>query len=334
MTRQEFLQNAGAFTLLYGVNSPKSAPQSIHESGYVRIGGIDQWIGIDGDDARNPAILYLHGGPAEAQSPFLAQFVPWERDFTVVNWDQRGSGKTFARNGTSTPDVTAQRMTLDAIEVANYARLRLGKKKIVLVAQSWGCILGVQAVLRSPQTFFAYVGTGQPVNWILSLEAREQFARSQMRAKGDTAALKSLDDVASLPPNDFKRLDASVKWRWAPSDLQYLNIQGAFIGPSPQNAKGDAAAWIAGGEFSGPKLWPDVTGFDARKLSHDFQVPVFVIQGRDDHISSNDAAKAWVSSLRAPAKAFVEIDGGHFACFTSSSEFVTALRQYVKPYAS
>src|SRR5579872_6609572 len=78
---------------------PASAAPGINESGFMKIGGIDQWIAIQGSDVRNPVILYLHGGPGEAQSPFLKQFLPWQRDFTVVNWDQRGAGKTFGRNG-------------------------------------------------------------------------------------------------------------------------------------------------------------------------------------------------------------------------------------------
>jgi pimeloyl-ACP methyl ester carboxylesterase len=114
----------------------------IDESGFVTIGGIEQWIGIQGQDAPHPAILYLHGGPAEAQSPFLEQFVPWEADFTVVNWDQRGSGKTFGRNGASTPGMeppeqALARMCEDVREVAQYARRRLKQKKVILVGRSW-----------------------------------------------------------------------------------------------------------------------------------------------------------------------------------------------------
>src|SRR5215472_1513240 len=87
-------------TLAAGVAGP------IDEQGFVRIGGIDQWIAIQGRNAAAPAILYLHGGPAEAQSPFLKTFAPWEQDFTVANWDQRGSGRTYGRGGPSTPDMT------------------------------------------------------------------------------------------------------------------------------------------------------------------------------------------------------------------------------------
>jgi hypothetical protein len=34
----------------------------IVEERFVRIGGIDQWIGMRGEDQNNPVLLVLHGG--------------------------------------------------------------------------------------------------------------------------------------------------------------------------------------------------------------------------------------------------------------------------------
>src|SRR6185503_13119198 len=99
-------------------NSINARP--INDVGYVSIGGIDQWVAIQGGDRANPVILYLHGGPGEAQSPFLDMFKPWLADFTVVNWDQRGAGKTYEKNGDATPDVTLDREVADAIALTEY----------------------------------------------------------------------------------------------------------------------------------------------------------------------------------------------------------------------
>jgi pimeloyl-ACP methyl ester carboxylesterase len=230
--------------------------------------------------------------------------------------------------------MTLDRMAQDAIEVADHVRKRLGKEKVILVGQSWGAILGLAAVQRRPDLFYAFVGTGQPINWVLSLEERERWARAQAKAAGDTVALNSLDETAALPATDDKRLAASRKWRMSAADFEYLKtVQGSFVGPDPSAPKGEAADWAAGAEFTGPKLWPVITNFDARKMSLDMPVPFFVIQGRDDHVTSFAAAKSYVDSIRAPAKAFVPIDGGHFACFTNADQFVAALQKYVLPIA-
>jgi pimeloyl-ACP methyl ester carboxylesterase len=329
IARRTLLQLAACAPLLGAGAAVAGA--GVDEQGFVRIGGIDQWIAIQGKSAANPAILYLHGGPAEAQSPFLKEFLPWEQDFTVANWDQRGSGKTFGRNGASTPDMTEDRLVQDAIEVAEHVRRRLGKRKLILVGQSWGAVIGVNAVKRRPDLFGAFVGTAQPVSWASSLENVERYAREQATASGDQAALKALDEAQALPLTDPRRMQASGRWRMAPSDLEYLKIQSDFMGPPPPPTTGDAADWAAGGAFTIPRLLSAIVGLDITSLGYDFALPMVVIQGRQDRVTSFVAAQAWVEHLRAPAKAFVPIDGGHFACFTNPDGFVGALRQNVLP---
>jgi proline iminopeptidase len=310
----------------------------VDESGFVPIGGIDQWIAVRGRDADDPVIVYLHGGPGEAQSPFLEEFLPWERSFTVVNWDQRGSGKTYGKYGASTPGMaTAEKavesLTRDAIAVAEYAQRRLRKRKIILVGQSWGSILGLLVAKRRPDLFHAYVGTGFEVSWSLSTQARESWARSEAQRTGDRATLNALDAASALPISDMRRIVAGSKYLMAPLDIEYLTIQGKFVGKPPLPSKGDVADWVAGGAFSVARLLPAITSFDARKFGLDFAVPFFVIQGRDDHITSYTAAKAYVAAIHAPRKAFIPIDGGHFACFTDPAGFVGALQKCVRPVA-
>lgn len=336
--RREFL-TAGSFGLLAIHGSAWSAVGAVNESGFVPIGGIEQWIAAQGQDAENPVILFLHGGPGEAESPFLKEFAPWEHEFTVVNWDQRGSGKTYGRYGSSTPGMDTaehaiERMAQDAIEVTEYACRRLRKKKAILVGHSWGAVLGLHVIKREPERFFAFVGTGQPVSWQLTLQAQERWARQQASDRGDQATLRALDDAANLPISDLRRISAPRKYRLSDSDQKIVDVQGAFLGRPPFPKHGKAADWIAGIDFTVGKLEADAFSFDVRDLGHDFAVPLFVIQGREDHVVSFDAARAYVDEIRAPRKAFIPIDGGHYALFTNPVQFVGALRRYVRPLAN
>ncbi|MFE7359089.1 hypothetical protein ACFU8Q_39905, partial [Streptomyces sp. NPDC057543] len=45
-----------------------TTPNGINEQDFVRIGGIDQWISIRGEDRNNPVLLELHGGPGSSNS--------------------------------------------------------------------------------------------------------------------------------------------------------------------------------------------------------------------------------------------------------------------------
>jgi pimeloyl-ACP methyl ester carboxylesterase len=330
ITRRDTIALVAAATALLPAASC-ARTRGIDETGFVRIGGIDQWIAIRGSDVSNPVMLYLHGGPGEAQSPFLKNFAPWETEYTVVNWDQRGSGRTYGRNGAATPGMSTPEMALDTLckdvrELADHVRKRLSREKIILVGQSWGAELGLHVVKRWPDLFHAFVGTGQPVSWTLKIEAQERWARAQAITAGDQATLKALDDTASLPMTDRKRTMASARYRLGPDDLQYVKGMDAFIGPPPPPTQGEVADWIAGGNFTFPRLAPIEYAFDARQLGLDFSLPFFVIQGQDDRIAPFEVARAYVAEVRAPQKAFIPIAGGHWACFTNPAAFLAGLR--------
>jgi len=114
----------------------------IVEERFVRIGGIDQWIGIRGEDPKNPVLLILHGGPGCSYSIFTPHVRSWEKHFTVVQWDQRGGGKTFSRMGRQgTGEISFEQLTNDAIEVVDYLRTHLRKDRIFLLASSIGSTL-------------------------------------------------------------------------------------------------------------------------------------------------------------------------------------------------
>ena len=105
----------------------QSSSARIDQTAFVPLGGIDQWISIRGESRANPVLLLVHGGPGEAQWPEAEVYRPWEKDFIVVQWDQRGSGHTFGRYGTKTPDVTLDRISKDGVELAEYLCRNLGK---------------------------------------------------------------------------------------------------------------------------------------------------------------------------------------------------------------
>ncbi|MBC5803384.1 MAG: alpha/beta hydrolase [Candidatus Eremiobacteraeota bacterium] len=101
-----------------------SSPRGIDEAQFVSIGGIEQWITIRGWDRDNPVLLFLHGGPSDVTNPWsFALFAPWEKHFTLVQWDQRGAGRTLGKTGpTVAPTITVDRMVRDGIELSEYLR--------------------------------------------------------------------------------------------------------------------------------------------------------------------------------------------------------------------
>src|ERR1700734_1455014 len=119
------------------------AAQPIDQSDYVKLGGIEQWISIKGEDTENPVLLVVHGGPADVQWPNADKYVPWQKFFTVVQWDQRGAGHTFGHSGgDKTPGVNLKQIAADGVELAQFLCTHLDKKKIILFGHSWGSLVG------------------------------------------------------------------------------------------------------------------------------------------------------------------------------------------------
>lgn len=346
MTRLLALASA-ACLLLAGVGLPQAraadsgaaacAGQALCQQRFVRIGGIEQWISIAGDDAANPVLLMVHGGPGIPQWPDAAHFKPWEKYFTVVLWDQRGAGHTYGRYGANTPNVTLQQIASDGVELSRYLCRTLGKRKIVLLGHSWGSLVAVHMVQQAPQLFAAYVGTGQMADF--HADALIQYRRilATARRKHDTPELRALQALGKPDPANQQQYAAYRKYLptiLAPADLAYLEKQkagaAALVAAHPKEGP-DVAA---GAKFSRPLLWPYVVRADLPQTAGTLDTAYFLIQGREDVMAATPQAVAYFKAVKAPYKSLTVIPrAGHFALITSSDVFLRALVKEVRPVA-
>jgi len=314
---------------------PIRTPNGIAERGFVRIGGIDQWVTIRGQNRRNPAILVLHGGPGDADSQLAYLLRPWERDFTVVQWDQRGAGRTYGRYGDGTPDMTLDRLIEDGAEVADYVRKRLGQPKIILLGHSWGSALGVQLLERHPGLFSAYVGTGQIVDTADLDRDRYAYVLSRLIADHRNAAVAQLRRLGPPPYRTDAQDEAVRSWlnRYlAEADKTYLYTSMAVMMRNPNDGFGDVQTLMKGHlSFSLPKMRQAYEAIDLPALGYDMPAPFFVIDGRDDRLTPPALAEAYFQKIRAPRKAMVLIGGGHFAFLSNAGAFLDVLDRQVRP---
>src|SRR5579883_3063068 len=172
----------------------------IHEERFVSIGGIEQWITIHGTDSANPVLLVLHGGPGDALSPYANSLFPgWDKDFTMVEWDQRGAGRTYGKTGPSIEStMTIERMTKDGVEIAQYLTQHLGKRKLVLAGGSWGAILGMHMVHARPDLFYAFVAQSVVVNFKNELSVSYARVLEMAEAANDQKTITALNSIG--PP--------------------------------------------------------------------------------------------------------------------------------------
>ena len=310
----------------------------IAESRYVRAGGIDQWITIRGKRRDNPILLILHGGPGNAWSAFTDQVfgADWTEHFTVVQWDQRGAGRTFGKTGPSIAStMTVERMAQDGIEVTRFLEHELQQPRIILTGASWGSILGVHMVKARPELYCAYVGVAQVVHMKQLLAASYRRTLEAARAAANAQAIEELTAVGPPPWHTLR--EAVTPLRWARM-LESQDDQAFDVALSPdygsqkdgedRQAAGDlSATHLVGPTAEGPLMQVDLPALGTR-----FEVPVVLIQGGQDLRTVPELTRAYFDRIEAPYKQlFVEPGSGHEPTKRSLKLWRTVLDETIRP---
>lgn len=317
-----------------------ATPEGIDTLMALRVGGNRQWVSIRGMNRSNPVLLFIHGGPASPMMPMAWAFQrPWEDFFTVVQWDQRGAGKSAAGFDTtanagpwSVDDIVG-----DAVVVIDSVRALLGKRKVIVVGHSWGSIVGATLAARRPELLHAYVGTGQVRAW--SQEAYlYQRVLELSRQQGLDSAVADLERIAPYPrPDNAGALEGAMTVRrWAnrfdggwygqPS-LAITDRMTAFSPTyTPEDMRSSAA-------FASRQLFGALLTVDLGRLRR-FAVPVFVFQGRYDLYTPYAEARRWLSGVQAPLTRLVTFErSAHYPMIEEPGRFLMALLQDVRPLA-
>jgi proline iminopeptidase len=317
----------------------------IDEQREISIGGTKQWITVRGRDRSNPILLFIHGGPGAPEMPTSWTFQnPWEDYFTVVQWDQRGSGKTYNANdpATTAPTVTTARMEQDADEVVQYLRATYHKDKIFVLGHSWGSILGLELAHAHPEWLYAYIGMGQMI------DTRESERRGYLAAlkaaedAHDEAAVKELKSIAPYPEADgavpLDKINIERKWSVKYGGLSWRRDSYGFYYHatqlSPDYTDADLAAIDKGSELSLGALLPAFVGFDARSMT-DFRCPIVLFNGRHDDTTSATVAADWFAHVRAPEKKLVWFENSaHLMQIEEPGRVLVHLVEDVRPLAN
>lgn len=318
------------------------SPRGVDEMVKLRIGGIDQWLSIRGKDRNNPILLFLHGGPGSPMMPAAYTFqAPWEDYFTVVQWDQRGAGKTYRANTEQAmePGMTVEGMTEDAAQVVEYLRQHYGKRKIFLLGHSWGTVLGVHLAQLHPDWFYAYISVGQVVNARRNEEIGYAFALREATTHGNEVAVRELKAIAPYPGTEVTLQGVSVRSKWEThfggmaygrQDNQY---EADAEGLSPDYSQQDLEAVGPGTLFSLTHLLQPLLAVDFDHAT-DFKCPVLVYTGKHDYTTSHELAEAWFTNIRAPSKRLVTFsDSAHMIMQEQPGRFLVHLVTDALPLA-
>jgi pimeloyl-ACP methyl ester carboxylesterase len=280
----------------------------------VPVNGTRQWVLIRSEDVANPVLLFVHGGPGTSMLTLLRRNMqPLERAFTVVNWDQRCAGKSFAA-GRDASRLTMAQFVDDIIDLSGDLARRFHQAKIVLVGHSWGSVISMLAVARRPDLFAAYVGIGQGSSMAESELCSYEWTLEQARHANDRTALEQLTRIGP-PPYDGpgwrskfmteRRLLGRYGGEYYGSRVGAFGVVLKQVLLSTEYTATDRINVFRGIFRSVAALVPELVQRDLFTEVPEVAVPVVFCLGRHDFEVPSALSARYFAALKAPLKKLV-----------------------------
>ena len=309
-------------------------PGSIAEVTYLRLGGVDQYVMIRGESLSNPPLIVLHGGPGFSDTTFFRRFnAPLEKSFTMVYWDQRGTGKSF---DTSIPrsSMTVEQFLADLDELVERVRARVAQRRVVIFGHSWGSALGVLYAARFPEKVSCYVGCAQIGDSPAAEATSYALAVAEAKRQNNRKVLKALTTIGPPPYDASSVFTERTCWQRLDGQLRprALWTMGRIVFGAPDSSMFDLPKTVRGFRFSIDAMWAEASQLNLLKLVPALQMPVFFLLGRRDHWVPPETSVAYYDVLAAPSKSLVWFEeSGHEPFADEPVKFNRAMVELVRP---
>ena len=295
----------------------KSSGNSISTIEYVDIGGINQCILIRSRDIHNPLLLFLHGGPGMPMMYMAHEFQkPLEDHFTVVQWDRRGAGKTYARNEVSPESMNVRQLLQDAYDLIDTLRDRFGQEKIYLVGHSFGSYIGSIMVSEKPELFNAYLSIGQVVNESRARALQKNFIQRMAEQSNQDEIVSQLNEEDISLESWLFEFGGELKNSTTFFPLIWSGLR------SPEYTLMDAITLAAGSSFSSNSMQYNVLNGEVGDEILEYKVPVFFFVGQHDYTTPHELITEYYHIIEAPQKKIYYFqNAAHFPFFEEPEAF-------------
>lgn len=284
--------------------------KSLTELKKIRIGDSLQWVMIRSENIDNPILLFIHGGPGTSQLTQMKNNTqPIEKYFTVVNWDQRGAGKSYSAIRDKSR-MNIDQFVSDINELSEYLAKRFNRNKIILVGHSWGSVISMLAVSQRPELYSAYIGIGQMSNVMESEKISYEWTLQQAKLSNDVNAIKKLIDMG-IPPYQGawrKKFMAQRQILGKYGGEYYGSKIGAFgsviknLVLSTEYTFVDRINFFRGIFESVELLFPELMKVNLFEQAVELKVPVWFMLGRHDCEVPSVLSAKYFDFLKAPYK--------------------------------
>lgn len=314
---------------------PAATP--IAELTAIDVDGRSLGLMIRGHDTTNPLLLFLAGGPGGSERGAMRRHLPeLEKHFTVVTWDQRGTGTSYpALDPVQT--LTPESVVADTLAVTDYLRARFDQDRIILLGQSWGSLLGVLAARSAPEKYAAFVGTGQMVSPAATDEIFYRDTLEWAASTGRADLHQSLTEIGPPPYSSILHYESALGYEHDINPYDHsANSEGA--GGFSENLFVSEYTLVDQVHLLGAfldtyaALYPQLQEIDFRSSATYFEIPVFFVQGTREASGRSLLFQEWFPAIDAPVKDVTYLPtSGHRPLFEQPAEFVAYLTGTVLP---
>ncbi|WP_246009448.1 alpha/beta fold hydrolase [Brevibacillus fluminis] len=327
-----------AIGLIFPTWTPRiEGDNSISSLRQVMINGTGHEVMIRGVDRRNPILIFVHGGPGCSEIPYVTKYQDiLEQHFTIVHYDQRGSGKSyhfFEDYSHLTTDVLVD----DLLALTDYVEGELGQPKVLLIGHSFGTYIGMKAAAKAPSKYAAYIGIGQVGDHVMSETDSLNFVIDQAKNAGNQDDAKLAEQLresimqkeASTPRTLIRKYGGAA--RVIDDNLDYYT---GFVF-HPEYNLFDVIRYVRGVAVSQPTLLEEEAHANLPQIVRKLDIPAYFVMGQYDFMTSVHAAKVYFEELTAPKKEFVIFPkSAHYPQFEEKEAFAKWLVQTWSELAS
>ncbi|WP_026010968.1 alpha/beta fold hydrolase [Paenibacillus sp. OSY-SE] len=311
--------------LIFPTWTPKiDGVNSISVLEQVEINGTGHELMIRGQDKNNPIVIFIHGGPGVSEIPYVTKYQDLlEKNFTIVHYDQRASGKSY-QFGEDYSNLSTDLLVKDLLALTDYISTRFNQKKVILVGHSFGTYIGIQAAQQAPEKYEAYIGIGQMSNTLESELDGLNFTIDQAKLSGNTTDVEYLQGLTEkvksgemLTPRQYvRKYGGAARLIDMNADME----NGLLFGPEYNLL--DRIRYNRGVSYVQETLIGQAIKKPLPSIITKLDLPVYFIMGHYDYMTSTKAAKTYFDQIDANKKEFITYDqSAHYPQFEEKEKF-------------
>ncbi len=300
---------------------------------YIDVNNSKQRLIIQTKDESLPVLLILHGLAtptsifAEYYNEKISAFIS---NFTIVHWDQRGTGASYYVSLTANT-MTQSQFVEDTHLVISFLKEKYSKEKVHILAQSWGSIIGLRYLKKYPEDVESYIGEGQATNYPHFIQCMYDYAKLKANEKHHLRAMHAINslhipDVSTDPKVAVKFYNKVKKWssHFVLEEYNGCDLTAEFLAAlkTSEYYKGISAKvnLLKSMLFTHNSTTEELLTTDLSKEIKSLNVPVYFIMGEKDFLLP--ATSDFYAQLNCLSKELIIVkDAGHVPSLDQTQVF-------------